>query len=57
MWTEITKDLVTRAAIKELGYEFDETEYFYYIIEYLRYVSPASLINHLFLVTSLFCRL
>ena len=39
MWTEITKDLVTREAIEELGYDFDETEYFYYIIEYLPYVS------------------
>jgi len=34
-WTEITKDLVSREAIQELGYEFEETEYFYYIIEFL----------------------
>ena len=42
-WTEITKDLVSREAIVELGYEFEETEFFYYIVEYLAYVSPASL--------------
>jgi hypothetical protein len=40
MWTEITKDLVTRDAIEELGYEYEETEYFYYILQYLRYVCP-----------------
>lgn len=39
LWTEITKDLVTREAIEELGYDFEETEFFYYIIQYLRYVS------------------
>jgi hypothetical protein len=38
MWTEITKDLVSRAAIDEMGYEYEETEYFYYILTYLRYV-------------------
>lgn len=41
MWTEITKDLVIREAIEQLGYEFDETEYFFYIIAYLKYVSLA----------------
>ena len=35
LWTEITKDLVTREAIEDLGYPFEETEYFYYIFEYL----------------------
>jgi hypothetical protein len=35
LWTEITKDLVTREAIEELKYPFEETEYFYYIFEYL----------------------
>lgn len=39
LWTEITKDLVLEEAIRKLGYSFEETEYFYYIIEYLRYVS------------------
>jgi hypothetical protein len=37
-WTEITKDLVCREAIQEMGYEFEETEFFYYIVEYLAYV-------------------
>ena len=39
MWTEITKDLVSKEAIEHMGYEFEETEYFYYVMEYLRYVS------------------
>lgn len=39
-WTEITKDLVVREAIEEMGYEFDETEDFFYVIQYLKYVSP-----------------
>lgn len=39
MWTEVTKDLVSEEAIKEVGYEFEETDEFYYVMEYLRYVS------------------
>lgn len=35
LWTEITKDLVAREAIEELGYQFDETDFFYYIFEFL----------------------
>lgn len=42
MWTEITKDLVVKEAIEEMGYDFEETDYFYYIIAYLRYVSLPS---------------
>ena len=38
MWTEITKDLVVREAIEGCGYDFEETEFFYYVMEYLRYV-------------------
>ena len=38
MWTEITKDLVSLEAIKERGYEYEETEKYYYVMEYLRYV-------------------
>jgi len=38
LWTEITKDLVVKEAIQEMGYEFEETDDFYYIIAYLRYV-------------------
>ena len=41
LWTEITKDLVVKEAIEELGYDYEETEYFYYIIRYLQYVRPA----------------
>lgn len=39
MWTEITKDLVTKEAIEESGYEYEETDEFFYVMEYLRYVS------------------
>ncbi|KAL9620071.1 MAG: hypothetical protein Q9160_005361 [Pyrenula sp. 1 TL-2023] len=39
LWTEITKDLVIREAIEEAGYEFEETDDFYYVIAYLKYVS------------------
>jgi hypothetical protein len=35
LWTEITKDLVTREAIEDLGYAYEETDFFYYIFEYL----------------------
>jgi len=38
MWTEITKDLVIREAIEEMGYEYEETEFFFYVMTYLRYV-------------------
>ncbi|KAH6605178.1 2-isopropylmalate synthase [Trichoderma cornu-damae] len=37
MWTEITKDLVVREAIEELGYEYEETDMFFYIMDYLKY--------------------
>ncbi|KAH7316619.1 hypothetical protein B0I35DRAFT_479450 [Stachybotrys elegans] len=36
MWTEITKDLVCREAIEQLGYEYEETKWFFYIMDYLR---------------------
>lgn len=39
MWTEVTKDLVAREAILEMGYQFEETEEFYYVMNYLIYVS------------------
>ena len=38
MWTEITKDLVIKEAIEGCGYDFEETEFFFYVMEYLRYV-------------------
>ena len=44
MWTEITKDLVTKEAIEASGYGFEETEFFFYVMEYLRYVSFFALL-------------
>lgn len=41
MWTEITKDLVIKEAIEGFGYEYEETEWFFYVMEYLRYVRLA----------------
>ena len=41
LWTEITKDLVVKEAIESLGYEYEETEFFFYVMQYLRYVSPS----------------
>ena len=38
MWTEITKDLVTREAIIEMGYDFEETPEVFYVMNYLKYV-------------------
>ncbi|EEU41032.1 uncharacterized protein NECHADRAFT_99337 [Fusarium vanettenii 77-13-4] len=38
MWTEITKDLVVREAIEEVGYEYEETKEFFYIMDYLKYL-------------------
>jgi hypothetical protein len=38
LWTEITKDLVVADAITQLGYDFEETEFFFYVLQYLRYV-------------------
>ena len=39
MWTEITKDLVLKEAIDSMGYDCEETDDFFYVMEYLRYVS------------------
>ena len=39
MWTEVTKDLVIKEAVEALGYEYEETEQFFYVMEYLKYVS------------------
>ena len=38
IWTEITKDLVIHEALETRGYEYDETEFFFYVMDYLRYV-------------------
>lgn len=45
MWTEITKDLVTKEAIEEAGYEYEETEDFFYVMEYLRYEDVLRLVE------------
>ncbi|GAO16071.1 hypothetical protein UVI_02054140 [Ustilaginoidea virens] len=37
MWTEITKDLVCREAIEQMGYAYEETRWFFYIMDYLKY--------------------
>lgn len=39
MWTEVTKDLVLREAIDQMGYSCEETDEFFYVMEYLAYVS------------------
>lgn len=49
MWTEITKDLVIKEAIDEMGYEYEETDDFFYVIEYLKYVSLSTCIQDLFI--------
>lgn len=49
MWTEITKDLVCREAIEQMGYSWEETEHFFYVMEYLRYVSFAELPSQSFI--------
>ncbi|RFU29349.1 hypothetical protein B7463_g6984, partial [Scytalidium lignicola] len=45
LWTEITKDLVAKEAIEELGYDYEETEFFYYVLEYLRYEDVLELVE------------
>lgn len=41
VWTEITRDLIIREAIEELKYDYEETEYFFYVMRYLKYVSST----------------
>jgi hypothetical protein len=43
MWTEITKDLVLKEAVDQMGYDYEENEDFFYVMEYLKYVSPRHL--------------
>ncbi|KAL1871980.1 hypothetical protein VTK73DRAFT_1810 [Phialemonium thermophilum] len=45
MWTEITKDLVIREAIEDLGYEYEETESYFYIMQYLRYEDVLEIVQ------------
>lgn len=45
MWTEITKDLVIREAIDSMGYACEETDEFFYVMEYLRYEDVLHLVE------------
>ncbi|RCI08667.1 hypothetical protein L249_4664 [Ophiocordyceps polyrhachis-furcata BCC 54312] len=45
LWTEITKDLVVREAIEQLGYEYEETKVHFYIPDYLQYEDVVRLTN------------
>lgn len=55
MWTEISKDLVAREAIEQMGYEYEDSPMFFYVMEYLQYVSlqtpPFSRGSHTDLMT------
>ena len=42
LWTEITKDLVSEEAIREKGFEFEEAETSWFVMEHLRYVRCLS---------------
>jgi hypothetical protein len=45
MWTEITKDLVLKEAIETVGYDYEETDFFFYVMEYLRYEDVLQLVE------------
>jgi len=45
MWTEITKDLVLKEAIDQVGYDYEETDFFYYVMEYLKYEDVLQLVE------------
>lgn len=45
MWTEITKDLVSKEAIDQMGYDYEETDFFFYVMEYLRYEDVLQLVE------------
>ncbi|EMC94202.1 hypothetical protein BAUCODRAFT_36674 [Baudoinia panamericana UAMH 10762] len=45
MWTEITKDLVIKEAIDEMGYEYEDTTDFFYVMEYLKYEDVLHLVE------------
>ncbi|KAL8391096.1 hypothetical protein RB595_009918 [Gaeumannomyces hyphopodioides] len=45
MWTEITKDLVIREAIEEMGYDYEERGPFFYIMQYLQYEDVLHLVQ------------
>ncbi|KAG8625102.1 hypothetical protein KVT40_006853 [Elsinoe batatas] len=45
MWTEVTKDLVVKEAIERQGYDYEETDKFFYVIEYLKYEDVLRLVE------------
>ncbi|KLU83355.1 hypothetical protein MAPG_02417 [Magnaporthiopsis poae ATCC 64411] len=45
MWTEITKDLVIREAIEDMGYDYEERGPFFYIMQYLQYDDVLQLVQ------------
>ncbi|KAI4726367.1 hypothetical protein E4T49_05894 [Aureobasidium sp. EXF-10728] len=45
MWTEVTKDLVIKEAIEEMGYQYEDSEHFFYVMEYLKYEDVLQLVE------------
>ncbi|KAK5170584.1 uncharacterized protein LTR77_005172 [Saxophila tyrrhenica] len=45
MWTEVAKDLVIKEAIDEKGYEYEETDEFWYVMQYLQYEDVLKLVE------------
>ncbi|KAK8230790.1 hypothetical protein HDK90DRAFT_512908 [Phyllosticta capitalensis] len=45
MWTEVTKDLVIKEAIEAMGYDYEETDNYFYVMEYLRYEDVLQLVE------------
>ncbi|KAF2155773.1 hypothetical protein K461DRAFT_290771 [Myriangium duriaei CBS 260.36] len=45
MWTEVTKDLVSKTAIEKAGYDYEETSEYFYVIEYLKYEDVLRLVE------------
>ncbi|KAG9699622.1 hypothetical protein KCU95_g1481, partial [Aureobasidium melanogenum] len=45
MWTEVAKDLVIKEAIEEMGYQYEDSEHFFYVMEYLKYEDVLQLVE------------
>ncbi|KAF2858913.1 hypothetical protein K470DRAFT_259301 [Piedraia hortae CBS 480.64] len=45
MWTEVTKDLVLKEALETLGYDYEETEDYFFVMQYLRYDDVRRLVQ------------
>ncbi|KAI5361859.1 hypothetical protein Slin15195_G055100 [Septoria linicola] len=45
MWTEVTRDLVIKEAIEEMGYEYEESDEHFYVMEYLKYEDVLHLVQ------------